>query len=104
MNFDSPVLYALLGVVGLFCVGLYGLLVTRNLIKMVAVLQVLVKSAIIALVLAGKVSGQVNLGQSLAVTVIVADTVVAVIGLALAVQVRRRIGTLDLSDLSTLKG
>ena len=104
MNFDSPVLYALLGVVGLFCIGLYGLLVTRNLIKMVAVLQVLVKSAIIALVLAGKVSGQVNLGQSLAVTVIVADTVVAVIGLALAVQVRRRIGTLDLSDLSTLKG
>ena|SRR5512139_841769 len=104
MNFDSPVLYALLGVVGLFCVGLYGLLVTRNLIKMVAVLQVLVKSAIIALVLAGKVSGQVNLGQSLAVTVIVADTVVAVIGLALAVQVRRHIGTLDLRDLSTLKG
>jgi NADH:ubiquinone oxidoreductase subunit K len=104
MNFDSPVLYALLGVVGLFCVGLYGLLVTRNLIKMVAVLQVLVKSAIIALVLAGKVSGQVNLGQSLAVTVIVADTVVAVIGLALAVQVRRHIGSLDLRDLSTLKG
>ena len=104
MNFDSPVLYALLGVVGLFCVGLYGLLVTRNLIKMVAVLQVLVKSAIIALVLAGKVSGQVNLGQSLAVTVIVADTLVAVIGLALAVQVRRHIGTLDLRDLSTLKG
>jgi NADH-quinone oxidoreductase subunit K len=104
MNFDSPVLYALLGVVGLFCIGLYGLLVTRNLIKMVAVLQVLVKSAIIALVLAGKVSGQVNLGQSLAVTVIVADTVVAVIGLALAVQVRRHIGTLDLRDLSTLKG
>jgi NADH:ubiquinone oxidoreductase subunit K len=104
MSFDSPVLYALLGVVGLFCIGLYGLLVTRNLIKMVAVLQVLVKSAIIALVLAGKVSGQVNLGQSLAVTVIVADTVVAVIGLALAVQVRRHIGTLDLRDLSTLKG
>jgi NADH-quinone oxidoreductase subunit K len=104
MNFESPVLYALLSVVGLFGIGVYGLLVTRNLIKMVAVLQVLVKSAIIALVLAGKVSGQVNLGQSLAVTVIVADTVVAVIGLALAVQVRRHIGTLDLRDLSTLKG
>lgn len=104
MSFDSPVLYALLGVLGLLCIGFYGLLVTRNLIKMVAVLQILVKSAIIALVLAGKVSGQVNLGQSLAVTVIVADTVIAVIGLALAVQVRRHIGTLDLRDLSTLKG
>jgi NADH:ubiquinone oxidoreductase subunit K len=38
------------------------------------------------------------------VTVIVADTVVAVIGLALAVQVRQRLGSLDLRDLSSLKG
>jgi len=44
------------------------------------------KGVLIALVLAGKMQGQVALGQSLALTVIVADTVVAVIGLALAVQ------------------
>lgn len=94
----------LAGVLGLFGVGVYGLLVTRNLIKMVAVLQILVKSALLALVLAGYVSGQVNLGQSLAATVIVADTVVAVIGLALGVQVRRRWGTLDLRKLDSLKG
>ena len=31
------------------------------------------------------------------------DTVVAVIGLALAMQVRRRLGTLDVRDLSTLR-
>jgi NADH:ubiquinone oxidoreductase subunit K len=39
----------------------------------------------------------------MALTVIVADTVVAVIGLALAVQARRRFGTLDVKELSTLK-
>lgn len=100
----SPTTVALLAVFGLFGVALYGLLITRNLIKMVAVLQVLVKSALIALVAAGSASGQVNLGQSLAVTVIVVDTIVAVIGLALAVQVRQRLGTLDLRDLSSLKG
>jgi NADH:ubiquinone oxidoreductase subunit K len=94
----------LFGVIGLLGVGLYGLLVTRNLIKLVAVLQILVKSAVLALVLAGKISGNINLGQSLAVTVIVADTVVAVIGLALAVRIRQRMGTLDLTDLATLKG
>jgi NADH:ubiquinone oxidoreductase subunit K len=44
-----------------------------------------------------------NLGQSLAVTVIVADTVVAVIGLALAIQVKRRVGTLDVKALATLR-
>lgn len=100
----SPVTIGVIGVLGLFGVGLYGLLVVRNLIKVVAVLQVLVKSAVLALVLAGRASGQVNLGQSLAVTVIVADTIVAVIGLALAVQVRQRIGTLDLRELKSLKG
>ena len=91
-------------VIGLLGVGLYGLLITRNLIKIVLVLQILVKSAMLALVLAGKAAGNLDLGQSLAVTVIVADTVVAVVGLALAVQVRRRFGTLDVPQISTLRG
>ena len=34
---------------------------------------------------------------------IVADTIVAVVALALVVQVRRRFGTLDVQALSTLK-
>jgi NADH:ubiquinone oxidoreductase subunit K len=93
----------LIGVLLLLGVGLYGLLVVRNLIKVVVALQVLVKAAILALVVAGSVSGQLQLGQSMALTVIVADTVVAVIGLALAVQARRRFGTLDVKELSTLK-
>jgi NADH-quinone oxidoreductase subunit K len=100
----SPLTIALIGVLGLLGVGLYGLLAMRNLIKIVIVLQILGKSALLALITAGYASGQINLGQSLAITVIVADTVVAVIGLALAVQVQRRLGTLDVQELSRLKG
>ena len=92
-----------IGVLGLIGIGLYGLLITRNLIKVVVALQVLVKGALLALVAAGTVSGKINLGQSLAVMVIVVDTVVAVIGLALALQVKRRMGTLDVKELATLK-
>ena len=93
-------LVVILGLVG---VGFYGLLISRNLIKVVVALQILVKGVLIALVLAGMMQGQVALGQSLALTVIVADTVVAVIGLALAVQVRRHCGTLDVQALSSLR-
>ncbi len=93
----------LIGVFGLIGVGIYGLLICRNLIKVMVALQILVKGAMLALVAAGSVSGHLNLGQSLAVTVIVADTVVAVIGLALAIQIKRRVGTLDVNDLATLK-
>ena len=100
----SPLNIVLLVIIALLGVGLYGLLITRNLIKIVLVLQILVKPAILALVLAGKLGGNPGLGQSLAVTVIVADTIVAVVGLALAVQVRRRFGTLDASAISTLRG
>jgi NADH-quinone oxidoreductase subunit K len=97
-----PVLLAV--VVGLLGVGLYGLLISRNLLKVVIVLQVLVKAAVLALVLAGRVGGQLGLGQSLAATVIVADTMVAVVGLAMAVQIQRRTGSLDVSTISTLRG
>jgi NADH-quinone oxidoreductase subunit K len=99
----TPLQIALFGVLGLIGIGLYGLLITRNLIKVVVALQVLVKGALLALVAAGTVSGKINLGQSLAVMVIVVDTVVAVIGLALALQVKRRMGTLDVKELATLK-
>jgi len=94
----------LFGVIALLGVGFYGLLIARNLIKVVLVLQILIKAVILALILAGKLSGNIGLGQSTAATVIVADTIVAVVGLALAVQVRRRFGTLDVPKISTLRG
>lgn len=93
-----------LTVVGLILIGLYGLLAVRNLFKLIITLQILVKGAVLALVIAGEASGRLQLGQSLAVTVIVADTVVAVIALALAVQLKQQSGTVDVGRLDTLKG
>lgn len=93
----------LFGAFLLLGIGIYGLLMLRNLIKVIVALQILVKGAVLALVLAGNASGQLHLGQSLAATVIVADTLVAVVGLALAIQIQRRFHTLDLRDLATLR-
>ncbi|KPK03298.1 MAG: hypothetical protein AMJ56_19445 [Anaerolineae bacterium SG8_19] len=100
----SPLNIGMAGLLGLLGVGLYGLLIERNLIKLIIALQILVKAALLGLIIAGNANGQINLSQSLAITVIVADTVVAVVGIALVVQVRRRIGTLDVRDLARLKG
>jgi NADH-quinone oxidoreductase subunit K len=94
----------LIGVLGLLGIGFYGLLASRNLIKLIIALQILVKSALLGLMLAGRASGHPTLGQSLAVTVIVADTVVMVMALAFAVQIKRQTGSLDVHDLSRLKG
>jgi NADH-quinone oxidoreductase subunit K len=100
----TPFSIALIGVLGLLGVGLYGLMVSRNLIKIVVALQILVKAALLGLVAAGEVSQQINLGQSLAITVLVADTVVVVVGMALAVQIRRQLGSMDIKELSSLRG
>lgn len=93
----------LLAIIGLLGIGLYALLISRNMIKIVVGLQILVKGAMLALIAAGQLAGQAEVGESLALTVIVVDTIVAVVGLALAVQVRRHFGTLDVRALSTLK-
>lgn len=100
----SPVVIALLGVAALVGVGFYGLLVARNLIRLIVVLQILAKAAMLAFVAAGYAQGQMSLAQSMVAMVIVADTVVAVIALALAVQVQRRYGTLDVRRLTNLRG
>jgi NADH:ubiquinone oxidoreductase subunit K len=100
----TPEIIWWLGPTALLAVGFYGLMAGRNLFQIIIAVQILGKAAVFALVVAGLSSGLLNLGQSLAVTVIVADTIVAVIGLALAIQVKRHTGSLDVKALSSLRG
>lgn len=93
----------MVAVFGLVAIGIYGLLIIRNLIKIVVALQIFAKGTILVMVAAGGMSGRPAIGQSLAITVIVADTVVTVMALALAIQVRRWCGTLDTRVISKLR-
>jgi NADH-quinone oxidoreductase subunit K/multicomponent Na+:H+ antiporter subunit C len=90
--------------IGMMALGLYALLTTRHLVRILLALQILAKGALLALAAGGWLAGRAEVAQALIVTVIVADTVITTVGLALAVRVRRRLGTLDLADLATLKG
>lgn len=85
-------------------IGLLGLLISRNLLRLIIALQILVKSALLALVLSGNTGTEMALVESLCVTVIVADTIVAVVALAFAIQIRRHVGSLDIRDLASLRG
>jgi len=86
----------------LIVVGIGSLLLLGNLLKLIIALQIAAKGVIIALILAGRASGQLQLAQSLAATFLLIDTLVAVIGLALAVQMQRTCGTLDLRHLTAV--
>jgi NADH:ubiquinone oxidoreductase subunit K len=95
--------WALIAILLLLGIGLYGLLASRQLIKVIIALQIMVKSALLALIVAGETTGRLGLAQSMAMTVIVVDTIVAVLALALVVQIKRHKGTLDAAELSELR-
>lgn len=87
----------------LLAIGLYALLVSRHLIKVIIALQIMVKAAILAIVVAGDAVGRIQLAQSIGMTIIVVDTIAAVLALALIVQIKRRTGSLDTAELATLR-
>ncbi|HNY19035.1 MAG TPA: NADH-quinone oxidoreductase subunit K [Flexilinea sp.] len=93
----------IIAIVSLIAIGFYCLIITRNILKIIVALQVLVKGAMIAMILAGKLTDQMELAQSMAITIIVADTIVAVIGLAMSIQLREKTGTCDIHSISKLK-
>jgi len=100
----SPAATLLAGALLVLGLGLYALLTSHHLIKILVGLQLIGKGILLALLAAGLASGQTSLAQALIVTTIVADTIVAIAGLAFAVRVQRQFGTLDVRALATLKG
>jgi NADH-quinone oxidoreductase subunit K len=100
----TPLQTVLVSTIILLGVGLYGLLTIRNMIKIVIAIQIMVKGAMLSFVVAGGLNNQINLGQSLAVGIITADTIVAIISLALAVKIQQRFGTLNIDEVIHLKG
>jgi NADH:ubiquinone oxidoreductase subunit K len=100
----SPVQILFVGAWFLLIIGIYGLMVAHSLLKVVIALQLMAKGAILMLVVAGSLRGQLALGQTLAITVITIDTLVAVIGLALVVQVKIQRGSIDIDRIFNTEG
>ncbi|MFP4321874.1 MAG: NADH-quinone oxidoreductase subunit K [Anaerolineales bacterium] len=94
----------IVGAFALLGLGWYGLMVTRHLLKMIAILQIMVKAILLLIVAAGEASGQLALAESIAVAIIVADTMLMVIALAVAVQLFQASGTMDIREFGQLKG
>lgn len=96
--------FILIAIIILFGLGLYALLTMRNLVRLILALQVMVKGIIILMIVVGNVHNKMGEAQSMALTFIIADTIVAVLGMALAVQIKKITGTLDTKGISKLHG
>lgn len=88
----------------LFIAGFYCILVTRNLIRVIIGLELLIKAVTLLLIVVGYVTGQVALTQSLVITVIVIEVVLTVVAGGIALRVFRHTDSLDARALRKMKG
>ena len=94
----------IVAIVMIFATGLYCILVTRNMIRVLIALEVMIKSVTLLLALAGSQTNQMALAQSFIITLIIVEVVITAIGAGISIAVYRHNGTLDLRELTKIKG
>ena len=87
----------------MFSLGLTGLIVRRNLIFVLMSLEVMLNASGLAFIVAGSRWGQAD-GQVMFVFILATAAAEAAVGLALVLQVYRRFQSLDVDELSQMKG
>lgn len=94
-----PAEHALIVASILFCLGAVGVLVRRNLIAVLMAIEIMLNSAGLAFVAASGIHGQAE-GQIFFLFLLPVAAAEVAIGLALAVLIRERFGTLDLWQIA----
>lgn len=91
-------------IIMLFIAGLYCILVTRNLMRVLIGLELLTKAVTLLLIVAGYVTGRVALAQAIVITLIVIEVVVIAVMAGVILSIYRYAGSLDAQNVKTLKG
>ena len=91
-------------IIMLFVVGLYCLLVTRNLVKALIGLEILTKAVTLLFVIVGYITHHEALAQAFVITMIVIEVVVIVVAGGVILSVYRHDESLDARNLRKLKG
>jgi len=91
-------------IVMLFIIGLYCILVTRNLMRVLIGLEILTKAVTLLLIVVGYATGHIALAQALVITLIIIEVVVIAITAGVVLSVFRHTDSLDTRNLRDLKG
>lgn len=100
---NIPMEFGLLLAVILFCIGLVGLLIRRNIIFMLLCIEIMLNAAGLAFVVAGAAWGQAE-GQIMFIFILAMAAAEVSVGLALIIQLFKRTGSLNVSNIKEMKG
>lgn len=98
--FSTGVIFViLLAVTALYCI-----LFSRNLIRILIGLELLIKAVTLLIALAGYIIGNMALAQTLIITLIVIEVVVIAVAAGIVIGAQRHNQSLDVRTLQNLKG
>lgn len=97
-----PIAPGLLLAAILFCIGLTGVIVRRNIIFVLMSIEVMLNAAGLAFIMAGAHNGQAD-GQIMFILILTISASEVAVGLGLVLQMHKRLGSLDIDLASRLK-
>ncbi|HBO15404.1 MAG TPA: NADH-quinone oxidoreductase subunit NuoK [Porticoccaceae bacterium] len=98
-----PLNHVLLVSTLLFCIGMLGLMIRRNIIFILMSLEVMLNASALAFIAAGAHWGQPD-GQVMFMLILSVAAAEVAVGLGLVLQVQRRFKTLDMDDADRMRG
>lgn len=84
--------------------GIYCIFVTFNLVRAILGIEILIKAATLLIILAGYVTNQTGLAQSLVITLIVLEVAIMVVAGGIVLSAFRHYDTIDPRKLMNMKG
>lgn len=84
--------------------GIYCILVTFNMVRAIIGVEILIKAATLLIILAGYITGQTALTQSLVITLIVLEVAIMVVAGGVILAAFRQYKAIDPRKLMNMKG
>lgn len=88
----------------LLVIGIYSLVVTRNLMRILLSLEILTKAVTLLMIGVGYMTGKLAEAQTYVITIIIIEVMLLVISTGILFGVYKANGSLDTKSLNNLKG
>jgi NADH-quinone oxidoreductase subunit K len=88
----------------LFVAGFYYIILTRNLVRVLIGIELLMKAVTLLIMLNGYINRQVGLAQAMVVTVIIIEVFFVAVAAGIVLNIFRKSGSMDTRETARLKG
>jgi NADH:ubiquinone oxidoreductase subunit K len=88
----------------LLIIGFYYILATRNLVRILLGVEIITKAALLSIIVAGYVTNNLPLAQSLAIIMIIIEVFVVAIAAGIIIQIYKKTGSVDARNIRNLRG